>query len=380
MSDQAVGLYLHIPFCVSKCAYCDFYSVPINEEIADAYTRALIRAMETHPFGDLRADTLYLGGGTPSLLGAKRLCAILESAAACFGLDGESEISLEVNPESVTRSLLEDLRKAGYNRLSVGVQSGNDAELLALSRAHDLKQAREAILAGHSAGFENISADLMLAIPGQSAESLSESIAFLTAMPLDHISAYILKLEPGCKMWQKKEALRLPDEDQAASFYLQCAEELAQAGFEQYEISNFARPGGESRHNLKYWRRQPYLGIGPAAHSFLPDANSRLGARFSFLADIAMFIAAKDPFELLRPEDCGPDMEEEIMLRLRLREGFDTSPLTAQGMDAGPLLKKAERLAGRGLCRVEGGVISLTAQGFLVSNTIILELLQILGA
>jgi len=220
----------------------------------------------------------------------------------------------------------------------------------------------------------------MLAIPGQSAESLSESIAFLTAMPLDHISAYILKLEPGCKMWQKKEALRLPDEDQAASFYLQCAEELAQAGFEQYEISNFARPGRESRHNLKYWRRQPYLGIGPAAHSFLPDANSRLGARFSFLADIAMFIAAKDPFELLRPEDCGPDMEEEIMLRLRLREGFDTSPLTAQGMDAGPLLKKAERLAGRGLCRVEGGVISLTAQGFLVSNTIILELLQILGA
>jgi len=369
MNSQTVGLYLHIPFCRNKCPYCDFYSVPFVEELADAYIHTLVRAMQAHPFGELRADTLYLGGGTPSLLGAARLTAILESSVRHFGLSDDCEITLEANPESVTSSLLSDLRLAGFNRLCLGVQSCADDELSALGRTHTFRQAEKAILDGHNYGFENISADLMLAIPGQNAQSLSQSIRLLAGLPLTHISAYLLKVEPGTLFAQKKQAL--PNEDEAASLYLQCVDELAKAGFAQYEISNFCLPSMESRHNLKYWRRQPYLGLGSAAHSFV-------GKRFFFPADLRAFLATEYPFDLITPEDPAPAIEEELMLRLRLTKGFDLSVLANQGVGPAPLLQKADKLATLGLCRVEGNNISLTPQGFLLSNPIIAEFTQAL--
>jgi len=365
---QPIGLYLHIPFCRGqrKCPYCDFYSLPFDEDLADAYTTGLVAAIKTHPFGRLRADTLYLGGGTPSLLGSRRLSEILQVAVHTFGLDKDSEITLEANPETVSPALLAQLRREGYNRISFGVQSFDTGELSALGRTHSPKAAQEAVLAAQAAGFDNVSADLMLATPGQSARSLSHSIQLLSRLPLTHISAYLLKLEPDAPMAQKKAAL--PSEDTAADLYSQCVDELVSAGFAQYEISNFARLGCESRHNLKYWRREPYLGLGPAAHSFLN------GQRFFFPPHLEHFLEGR-PFDQIQHEPPSPAVEEELMLRLRLSEGFDTAMLPPYGVDPSPLLKKAWQLAAHGLCRVEGGVVSLSAQGFLLSNSITAELL-----
>jgi len=372
-----IGLYLHIPFCRAKCPYCDFYSLPFADDLADAYTAALIRAMESHPFGKLQADTLYLGGGTPSLLGAKGLTGLLDAAVRHFGLNTDSEITLEANPESTTFSLLYDLRRAGYNRLSVGVQSGSQPELAALGRTHTADQTREAILAGAKAGFENISADLMLATLGQSRQSLTQSIRMLAGLPLSHISAYLLKLEPGTKLAKNKERLALPDEDETANLYLQCVDQLMGAGFAQYEISNFALPGRESRHNLKYWQREPYLGLGPAAHSFLHPTGKE-AIRFFFPPDLSAFLAAENPFRLLEYDPPPSAPQEELLLRLRLTEGFDTSLLHGWKIDPAPLLEKASQLAVHGLCRVEDGVISFTPKGFLLSNPITVSLLDAL--
>ena len=371
MKNNAIGLYLHIPFCRSKCPYCDFYSLAFDEDLADRYTAALIRTMSAHPFGELTADSLYLGGGTPSLLGANRLTALLDAAARSFSLDAESEVTIEANPESCDFALLDDLCRAGFNRLSIGAQSGNLNELAALGRAHTADQAFEAIQAGAKAGFANISADLMLAIPGQDSQSLSASIRGLADLPTQHISAYLLKLEPGTPMASAhtQGALTLPSEDAAADLYLQAVSELCGAGFIQYEISNFARPGHESRHNLKYWRCQPYLGLGPAAHSCL-------NGRFSFPADLDAFLEAETPFSLIARDPPTSAPEEALLLALRLSEGFDTARLNEWGIDPAPLLKKARALTAHGLCQVKGDRISLTPQGFLLSNTVTILLLD----
>lgn len=371
MTREAIGLYLHIPFCRGgKCPYCDFYSLPMEEELADAYTDALCRAMEKHPFGEQRADTLYLGGGTPSLLGARRLDRILETAARIFGLDADSEITLEANPGTVSQELLESLWKSGFNRVSFGVQSGIDRELEALGRSHNAAQAEEAILSAAQAGFQHISADLMLAIPGQTLESLGQSIAFLTGLPVDHISAYLLKVEEGTPFFHRREALSLPGEDAQADYYQACVEGLETAGFPRYEISNFARPGGKSCHNLKYWQCLPYLGIGPAAHSFLE------GKRFFFPSDLASFLSAENPFSLLEEEGEGGGPEERVMLGLRLEEGFDAEKLRPWGIDIQPMVQKAAELAKHDLCRIKGSSIRLTSRGFLLSNSVISALLE----
>ena len=378
MNRQPIGLYLHIPFCRGgKCPYCDFYSLPFEEDLADAYTTALIRAMEDHPFGSLQADTVYFGGGTPTLLGEKRLDALLEAAVRSFGLPRDSEITLEANPESVTRELLQSLRLSGFTRVSVGVQSGVDQELTALGRPHTSAQARQAILWAHQAGFAHISADLMLAIPGQSEESLKQSTSFLTSLPVDHISAYLLKIEEGTPYHQKRRELPLPDEDATADCYLLCAGLLEVAGLPRYEISNFARPGGQCRHNLKYWRCQPYLGLGPAAHSYLQREDSRQGRRCFFAKDLQVFVKADNPYTLLQEEGEGGSEEERLMLALRLTEGFDANTLE-NPLGKGSLLCKARELASHGLCQIQGETVSLTGDGMLVSNGVTLALLEAL--
>jgi len=334
--------------------------------MADAYTSALLRAMETQPFGGIRADTLYLGGGTPSLMGAKRLDSLLGKAARLFGLGADSEITFEANPDSAEPELLSELRGCGFNRISFGVQSANDRELEALGRRHNSAQARDAVLAAHAVGFENISADLMLGIPHQTVESLGQSIDFLTGLPIRHISAYMLKIEPGTGFSAVLDELSIPDEDEEASLYLWCVENLQSAGFAQYEVSNFAVDGAACRHNLKYWRCERYLGLGPSAHSFMGDG------RFSFGRDLGAFIDTADVFSLIRREGEGGGIDEQLMLRLRLCEGFDTKLLEPYGIDPLPLLKKAGAM-GHELCQINNGVISLTAKGFLLSNPITAE-------
>lgn len=349
--NKPIGLYIHIPFCRKKCPYCDFYSVPLNEAAAEEYTKAVIRNLR-HYGG--KYDTVYFGGGTPILL-ADKIGGILRET----DFAENAEITVECNPCDMDGNTLGFLKQAGVNRISVGVQSLNDSELSALGRRHTAEQAKRAIEAAAKAGFDNISADIMLAVPGQTAKSLSETIKGLSALPITHISAYLLKIEPNT-VFGKKPPL-LPDEDEQSELYLQAVEELSEKGFGQYEISNFAKPGYESRHNLKYWHREEYLGIGPAAHSFMN------GKRFEVKRSIREFSEGK--FQTENITDNSPDEnEEKIMLGLRLCEGIPERLWK-------PLEKRLGLIPAE-YYSIKQGRLSLTPRGFLVSNEIISTLLS----
>lgn len=364
MNGEAAGIYLHIPFCDAKCPYCDFYSVPPSGEAADAYTDALCRAMTRAP-GIGPADSLYLGGGTPSLLGAKRLDRILSRAADRFGLPADAEITLEANPGAVDGALLADLHRSGYNRVSLGVQSLCARELAALGRRHGPSEAAAAIGLAIHAGFPHVSADVMLGVPYQTAGSLTDTLGALCSSGVDHLSAYMLKIEPHTRFAGSEASRHCPDEDAVADLYLHCVDTLAGLGFAQYEISSFARPGGRSRHNLKYWSCAPYLGLGPSAHSLIG------GRRFHFPRDMHAFVSAEDPFTLVADDGAGGGWEEYAMLRLRLCDGLSAGELRRRyGVDAAALLEKARPLEAGGLLRISGGVIALTPRGFLLSNAV----------
>jgi len=370
VSAASAGVYVHIPFCRSKCPYCDFFSLPFDDGTADAYLLALLRAME-HPPGELpAADTLYLGGGTPSLMGARRLGRLAEAAARAFSLTADAELTLEANPGTVDTAGLRALRAAGFNRISLGVQSARNRELALLGRGHDAAGAARAVRAAHDAGFPHISADVMLGIPEQTPETLRDTLDTLAALPLDHISAYLLKAEPGTPFCEPALRTLCPGEDETAELYLACVARLESLGFAQYEISNFARPGGESRHNLKCWLCEPYLGLGPSAHSFVA------GSRFSLPRDLAAFIGAKNPLSLAVDDGAGGDFEEYAMLRLRLTQGLDLGEAARlYREDAEPLLLRAKAVERAGLARIRGQTVSLTPQGFLLSNSVTAKLL-----
>ena len=358
----ANGLYLHIPFCARKCPYCDFYSVGgAPDALRDAYTGALIASMR--PYAGAAFDTVYFGGGTPPLLGADNLCRVLDAAARRFALSGP-EVTLECNPGSTRPSDLPVLRAAGFNRLSVGLQSADAEELRFLGRPHTAEDAARLVCAAADAGFRNLSLDLMAALPGQAEETLRRSVAFCAGLPVTHISGYLLKVEPGTPFYER--GVEPPDGDRAADLYLALCDACERAGFAQYEISNFARPGYESRHNLKYWRLAPYLGLGPAAHSFWE------GRRFYWPRDLAGFIAGTS-----RPVDDGPGggAEEYLMLGLRLAEGVRFDRLEALGgVDREAALRVLRPYLAGGLAARTPGGFRLTPGGFLVSNSIICAL------
>ncbi len=355
------GLYIHIPFCRKKCLYCDFYSVALQDGFAERYTEAVRRNIAAysgacnttlrshHPF-----DTVYFGGGTPILL-APYLGEMLSAA----NIAKDAEITAECNPCEMTDEALFALLKAGVNRISVGMQSLYDNELQALGRRHDRDTAIRAIERAKAAGFSDISADLMLGIPQQTSESLAKTLDTLTALPITHISAYMLKIEPDTPFGRNTPDL--PDEDSVADMYLQTVNALADKGFHQYEISNFAKRGFECRHNLKYWRREEYLGIGPAAHSFLN------GRRFAVKRDLEEFLGSPRQVELTTDE--APDeYEERVMLGLRLSEGISEELWRPFG--------HALKLVPSNYYTIKGGRLALTAEGFLLSNEIISLLLS----
>ncbi len=361
---MTAGVYLHVPFCAAKCPYCDFYSQRGQEADYDRYLAAMLRAIACFD-GRLEADTLYFGGGTPVLLGAERLITLLNAARDRFG-SGQTEITLEANPCAVDEPMLRRLAEGGFNRISFGVQSMNDSTLRVLGRRHTAERASEMLWAAHRAGFAHISADLMLAVPEQCIEEIEASIKALAALPVDHLSAYLLKLEPGTAFANRYAE---PDEDFAADCYLKMVESCVQQGFLQYEISNFAKnKSAQSRHNLKYWRCRPYLGIGPAAHSFYN------GRRFYFPRNFAAFTAAANPWAVTVDDGPGGDEAERLMLGLRLSGGvrFDDFP------DAFTIRmkKKAPSLAAAGLLIAADNGIRLTTKGFLLSNAVIAALLS----
>ena len=367
-----IGIYIHIPFCAQKCRYCNFYSLPAGQAQVQHYFEALRRAIRGNRWIGRTVDTVYFGGGTPPLLGAHRLNTLLQDIKTLFDVAPDAEISLEANPGSLPAADLDKLLQSGFNRISFGVQAANMRELQALGRTHTPQQAQTAVQAAKFAGFENISLDLMLGVPYQTPESLAQSIAFAASLPVNHLSAYLLKVEPGTPLAGQSALLEaIADEDMAAQLYLNAVAQLEQHGFRQYEISNFARPGCASRHNLKYWRCEEYLGLGPAAHSFLD------GRRLAFEADLQQFCSAANPAALLQDTDDGGGLQEYVMLRLRLADGLNLQE-TGQLFPNAPLeemRRRAKALQARGLLTVTAHTIALTPSGFLLSTPVTAHLL-----
>ena len=360
---MTAGVYLHVPFCAAKCPYCDFYSRVGDAAVYDRYLAAMRRAIDRFD-GDFSADTIYFGGGTPVLLGADRLLALLNAVRRRFG-GCQTEVTIEANPCAVDEPMLHRLAEGGFNRVSFGVQSMDDSTLHALGRRHTAGHAADMLRAAHRAGFAHISADLMLAAPGQRLEEIDASIQALAALPIDHLSAYLLKIEPGTRFAAQYDD---PDEDFAADCYLRMAERCAKQGFSQYEISNFAKnEAAQSRHNLKYWRCEPYLGIGPAAHSFYG------GRRFYFPRNLTAFVTAENPWSIAVADGAGGGEEERLMLGLRLSEGIRFCDFSDAAIER--MKKKAPPLVAAGLLTATDSGIALTVKGFLLSNAVIAALL-----
>ena len=360
---MSLGLYLHIPYCFSKCRYCDFYSHPGERGVPDAYVDALLRELHRFaPNAPLRPDTVYFGGGTPSLLTPAQAERLIRAAEPVSG----AEITLEANPETVTEESLRGFRAAGVNRISFGVQSARDTQLRTLGRPHSAKQARAAFAAARRAGFENISGDIMLALPHYTQAEFDETLELIEEGGATHISAYLLKIEPD-SAFGRTPPEGLPTSDEAADFYLYAVEQLEHHGYLQYEISNFARPGYEGKHNLIYWDCGDYLGIGPAP----PPGQG--GQRFYYPADTEAFL--RDEAAPVMDGGCGA--EDYLILQLRLRKGLNLDEYKKR---YGRELSTAQRAfvqncVKSGYASFDGRTLALTPAGLIVQNSILAELL-----
>lgn len=378
-TPSAFGLYFHVPFCAAKCPYCDFYSgrdlslIPayvgaVKDELA---TLRRVSPFVTEDVRERETASVYFGGGTPGLLPPETLDELLRCVRAHFNVDPNAEITVEVNPTLKNReAFFASVAAAGVNRISVGMQSAVEAELKALGRRGSPYDVAETVRAARAAGIGDISLDIMLGIPGQTPETLRTSLDHALSLLPTHLSIYILKLEEGTPLYARRNRLDLPDEDAAADLYLFACRYLAEKGMRHYEISNFCFGGRVGRHNLNYWRCGEYLGIGPAAHSYVD------GKRFFFPRDLDAFLAGeKAVFDAP-----GGDSEEVFMLALRTDTGVDLPAFTSRfGLTPGRgFYETAAAFEKNGLLVNGGGTLRLTDKGFLVSNSIIAALLAAL--
>lgn len=382
---KKLGLYLHIPFCKSKCAYCDFYSSDkivcsgrkIPEEMK-LYCNALKNNMRiiSERTTQYNVDTVFIGGGTPTALPEKLLLDIVKEVENDYYLDENCEFTVEMNPATADRSLLKKLRRAGVNRLSIGLQSAHNHELAALSRIHNVGDFTECYQMAREAGFDNINIDVMFGIPEQTKSSFMETLSFVVSMKPEHISMYNLRIEDGTPFGEKKHMLPLPDEDTECAMYFDGIEYLESMGYHQYEISNFARDGYECRHNLRYWLGEEYIGCGPAAHSFFG------GRRFSLRRSLARYCSLLEtkgtsmPSSLLEESyviDRREEVAEYLMLRFRLKSGIDTADFAARyGADFDEIFgRKLDIYIRHGLMVHENGHYAFTPRGMFVSNEIL---------
>ena len=378
---KPLGVYIHIPFCRSKCQYCDFYSIGGSRDrrLVDNYMQAL--ANHFKEVGSLAADyivdTVYFGGGTPSFFGADGLRRIFAELQHRFRMDKDAEVTFEANPDSVTESLLKKLRAEGFNRMSLGVQSDRDDVLQKLGRPHNYEQAKTAVQLARACGFNNISLDLMYGLPNQTAAQWDETLRHVIRLRPEHMSCYGLKVEPGTPLWEYQEAANLPSDEVQADMYLNTVEVLTAAGYEQYEISNFARPGYESRHNLKYWLGEEYVGFGPSA------ASDFAGKRYTYKRNIETYIRGliKQDIPILSECENVPAREragEYVMLRLRTNRGISPEEYEKNYlMPFAPLLEVIRPMAEGGLFMLRGGRWVLTPTGYLLSNQIIGRLQEV---
>lgn len=378
---KPLGLYIHIPFCKSKCIYCDFYSLPNAGEQMDRYVSALCRQLaEIAPQTTAHeVDTVYFGGGTPSWLGEKRLRQILKTVEKHYRLAKKAEITLEANPDSAGDwKTLRTLRRAGFNRISLGVQSADDEQLTQLGRPHTFAQAQEAVAAARKAKIKNVSLDLIYGLPGQTMESWQDTVEKAAALNPEHLSCYGLKVEEGTPLWDMQRDLILPDDDAQADMYLWTVQRLAELGYRQYEISNFAKPDYESRHNLKYWTLGEYAGFGPGAHSDLGDV------RYAYVRDLAVYCeGVETEGDILSENERIPSRArdtEYIMLGLRITHGISRQEFEYRfRLPFDPIQAVLERFEKSGHAALQSGRWHLTPEGFLVSNQIIGQCLEALA-
>ncbi len=373
--NRTIGLYIHIPFCRSKCLYCDFCSFPHPEKGAmEAYADALQRDIIAHAplCADYTVDSVFFGGGTPTILPEALLCAVMECIAAHYHLSPDAEVSAECNPATGGLDYFRAMRRSGFNRLSIGLQSIHANELRALGRLHGFDGFLRTYSDAREADFSNIGVDLMSGIPHQTTESWPESLARVIELAPEHISAYGLSVEEGTPFHRMGDRLVLPDEDAAREMYFSGSALLRESGYEHYEISNYAREGYRSRHNLKYWSCLPYLGFGPAAYSDFSDE------RFGNSRDLAAYNRGECIEEMREAPDLQERINEYLMLRLRLSDGVDRADFAARfgcSLDR-ELEKKLARYAEGGYAEPTRGGWRLTERGWYVSNTLLLELLD----
>ena len=375
-----LGIYIHVPFCRSKCIYCDFYSLANKDDrLMDGYLDAI--CAHIREAGDLaphyQVDTVYFGGGTPSFFGADGMASIMATIRRSFDVSATAEITFEANPDSVSPKLLRRLRSEGFNRVSLGIQTDDDAILKAIGRPHTYAQAVEAVKRIRQAGYRNLSVDLMYGLPGQTRTGWEDTLRNVLKLEPEHISCYGLKVEPGTPLYNYQDRVFLPSDDTQVDMYLAACEILRAKGMRQYEISNFCRRNMESRHNLKYWTGGEYLGFGP-------DASSDFaGKRFAMVRDLRGYMdgvlgggsVIADIQEVPHRERAG----EYLMMRLRTTIGVNAEEYERNYLlPFGPLDAALEQGRKRGhALKMEGGYWRLTPEGFLLSNAIISDLLLI---
>lgn len=368
MDRTKTGLYFHVPFCQSKCPYCDFYSLT-DKGLKEGFVDALCHEIRTFDrIGEFvgrgsvtEVDTVYFGGGTPSLLTPAQLGSILSCVRENFTVSEDAEITVECNPSSpALGEFLGSAASFGVNRISLGMQSSSGNERKRLGRKGSAEDVLNAVSFARKAGIDNISLDVMVGVPDSSIETLKDSLSFVTELGVPHVSAYMLKIEEGTFYHKNIEKLNLPDEDETADMYLFMSEYLREKGYFHYEISNFCKEGFYSRHNMKYWEMAPYIGFGPSAHSFYG------GKRFYFPRDTEGFIRGGRAVY----DGTGGDEEEGLMLSLRTYKGI---PLENRNKK---FIELTEKFVSTGLGEIRDGCFVLTPSGMLVSNSIILMLTE----
>lgn len=379
--NKRLGIYVHIPFCRKKCAYCDFYSYcPHDARVYEAYADAVIAHMKSYrDVGvDYAPDTVYIGGGTPTSMPPEEMLRILHGIRSSFRVVKNAEITMECNPATADMQTLRRYRRVGVNRLSIGMQSSNENELRALGRIHSFGDVKRTVRDAREARIDNINLDLMYGIPFQTFDSWRDTLRRAVALRPEHISLYCLKLEAGTPMCENASRYVFPDDEMQFAMYSHAISYLASCGYEQYEISNFARRGFECRHNLKYWQCEEYLGFGPSAHSYFANV------RFSFKPSVSEYIknvvggargALTDEYEQIPARE---RLGEYVMLRMRLNAGIDRAEFFRTfGKDFDRLFgQKLARYVKGGFVKDTGGAYRFTTSGMFVSNYILSDILD----
>lgn len=368
------GLYVHIPFCLKKCNYCDFCSFDnLTEDFRELYIQSLINEIKSYKSDvKLRLNTVFFGGGTPSLLTIEEFSRIHDAISESFDLSLLSEFTVEANPKTLSPEKLLNFRTRGVNRLSIGLQSIHENEMKKLGRIHNLADFEKSLAMAFEAGFDNINVDLMYGIPEQTAESFAEALDYVSALGVPHISVYGLMVEENTPFGRMGKNLVLPSEDAEADMYFLAAKKLSENGYSHYEISNYAKPGFESRHNLIYWHREEYIGVGLAAHSLF------MSQRLTNSEKLSEYLSQDvEQYKTEEKISKGDVAYEYAMLRLRLKEGFSLIDYKFNFSEdfLADRKEKLENYVNLGLLNFDGERISLTERGFYLSNAILSDLL-----